>query len=198
MAFLAAAALLLAAPSADAKVILAKSNPKKVFQGEASTPRERSAPAEKAAKKAGGGFAFVTPSIGPPTGVLALPGELEGEGKRERMGRVVPQAASPSPSPSHLLSSHLLSSSSIHFFFFLSLSFSFFSFFFPSPGAILGIAGVAALATTVDSKFVDFIDKATLRDCNNFAGYEPALKGEGGVAPRAAPAKAKKSLFKKK
>ena len=81
----------------------------------------------------------------------------------------------------------------------LSLSFfSFFSFFFPSPGAILGIAGVAALATTVDSKFVDFIDKATLRDCNNFAGYEPALKGEGGVAPRAAPAKAKKSLFKKK
>ncbi len=45
---------------------------------------------------------------------------------------------------------------------------------------------------------MDFIDKATLRDCNNFAGYEPALKGEGGVAPRAAPAKAKKSLFKKK
>ena len=88
---------------------------------------------------------------------------------------------------------------SIFSFFCLSLSFfSFFSFFFPSPGAILGIAGVAALATTVDSKFVDFIDKATLRDCNNFAGYEPALKGEGGVAPRAAPAKAKKSLFKKK
>ena len=83
-------------------------------------------------------------------------------------------------------------------FSFFCLSLSFFSFFFPSPGAILGIAGVAALATTVDSKFVDFIDKATLRDCNNFAGYEPALKGEGGVSPRAAPAKAKKSLFKKK
>jgi len=118
------------------------------------------------------------------------------EKEREREWEGSFSSPLPLPLPLSPLLPPLLSSSSIHFFFFLSL-FLFF-LFFPSPGAILGIAGVAALATTVDSKFVDFIDKATLRDCNNFAGYEPALKGEGGVSPRAAPAKAKKSLFKKK
>ena len=86
LALLAAAAVLLASPSADAKVVLAKSAPKKVFQGEASTPRERAAPAEKAAKKsAGAGVGgFVTPSIGPSVGVLALPGKRE---RQEAEGR---------------------------------------------------------------------------------------------------------------
>ncbi len=190
LAFLAAAAVLLASPSADAKVVLAKSTSKKVFQGEPSAPRERAAPAAKAAKKAGGGF--ITPSIGPSAGVLALPGEwsrghrgvAKGSPRGHRgvtEGRVRVRARSslnPPLTPLHAL-------------FFLSL-------FSSNPGAILGIAGAAALASSVDSSFGTFIDKATLRDCNNYAGYEPALKGEGGPPARAAPGGGAKKVLKKK
>ena len=167
LAFLAAASILLAGPhAADAKVVFAKSDAKKVFQGEVSKPREK-APAAAKEKKSGGGF--ITPSIGPSAGVLALPGKSD---ERER------HAPETHAKPRGFLISSLL---------------------FFSPGAILGIAGAAALATSVDSKFGDFIDKATLRDCNNYAGYEPALKGEGGPPARAAPKAIKKSgLFKKK
>jgi len=81
--------------------------------------------------------------------------------------------------------------SPLHALFFLSLCSS-------NPGAILGIAGAAALASSVDSSFGTFIDKATLRDCNNYAGYEPALKGEGGPPARAAPGGGAKKVLKKK
>jgi hypothetical protein len=144
-AALAASALLLASsPAADAKVVLAKGAPKKVFQGaESSAPRDRSSASSstpKAKKASGPAFGSgATPSIGAGSiGTLALP---------------------------------------------LSL---------------LGIAGAAAAASAADSGFGEFIDGASLRDCNNYAGYEPALKSESGPPTRAAGGAAPKKALKKR
>ena len=65
-----------------------------------------------------------------------------------------------------------------------------------NTAAILGIAGATALASSADASFGDFIDKATLRDCNDFAGYEVVLKSSAGPPARAGPAK--KAAPKKK
>ena len=143
-AALATSALLLAS-SADAKVILAKGAPKKVFQGADSTaPRDRSSAGGAAKAKKASGPAFgsgATPSFGAGSiGIIAL------------------------------------------------------------PVAVLGIAGAAAAASVADSGFAKFIDGASLRDSNNYAGYEPALKSEGGPPMRAAGGAApkKRSFLKKK
>jgi len=66
------------------------------------------------------------------------------------------------------------------------------------PVAILGIAGAAAAASAADAGFGAFIDGASLRDCNNYAGYEPALKSEGGPPTRAGGGAAPKKMLKKK
>jgi hypothetical protein len=46
------------------------------------------------------------------------------------------------------------------------------------PGTILGIAGLAYLAYTIDSDFWSFVNKSSLRPSDIYgAGYEPELKG---------------------
>jgi hypothetical protein len=67
-----------------------------------------------------------------------------------------------------------------------------------NTAAILGIGGAAAFASSADSKFAAFIDKATLRDCNDYAGYEPALKGEGGLPAGGGGGAGRKAAPKKK
>ena len=114
-----AAALLFASPtSVDAKVVLAKPETKKVFQGEKAAPRAPTAP--KAKKAAGGGAgAAVLPSLGN-AGTLAL------------------------------------------------------------PAALLAVGGGLVAAQSVDPRFAEVLDKGSLRDSNEYAGYEVRAQEKGG------------------
>lgn len=52
------------------------------------------------------------------------------------------------------------------------------------PAALLAVGGGTAAALSLDPKFGTFLDKATLRDCNEFAGYEVRGKEDLEVGDR--------------
>lgn len=134
---LAAASLALAglmAGAADAKVILAQPELKKVFQSDGSAP---------VVKKTG-----VSPA-------------LKAAGFKEPAAKQAPKPQAVSSSTSGGLDPRSVA----------------------LPGALLlGVGGYFAISK-VDAGFADFVYNAAVRDSNDYAGFEPLLKAEGGYVP---------------
>lgn len=64
------------------------------------------------------------------------------------------------------------------------------------PAALAAAAGGYFVLTKVDAGFADFLYNAASRDSNEFAGFEPLLKAEGGYVPPTGTKKVKAAVKK--